>query len=298
MFLPSGSTVIIRQRGRRSTIYSPQKIAPSPMTLSLLRTPTKATTPIRSSPRKRLHIIDSLHSSSLIRSPQSIRSPRKSALNLFTPPQTKRIRLTESPLAQQNAETPLGKVLKAYSPAQLINIIQDLCSGEPKIETRIRANLQLPDIDVMGEQLILLKKNIFKSLPSSRLTRSTDAVAYSRVATHLYTFKKTVVEQTQQLGESENWDALIDYVLLAWRITRTTPVWENKAHNAIRRGCFKVMAIHCVRALKCGGLALGERRLVEFSNNIEAMKTDCDDITSCMRLLKNLLEQYTEKSTE
>lgn len=264
------------------------------MALSMLRTPTKATTPLRSSPRKRVHVPDGLRTTNLIMSPQLLRSPRKAAQILFTPPQTKRLRITESPLAQQNTKTPLGRVLKAFSPAQLIDIIQDLCSDEPNIEQRIRANLSLPDIAVMEEQLITLKKNIFKSLPSSRLTRSTDAVAYSRVATHLNTFKKTIMDQSQQLSESENWDALIDYVLIAWKIVRSTPVWENKTHNTIRRGCFKVMASHCVRALKSGGLALGPKRLTELARNMEAMKGDCDDITACMRLLEDLSEQCTE----
>lgn len=280
-------TVIIRQRGRRSNICSPQKIAASaPVALSMLRTPTKASTPIRSSPRKRLHLADTARTST--------RSPRKSALTLFTPPQTKRMRLAESPMAQQNVRTPLGKVLKGYSPAQLIEIIQDLCSDTPTIEGRIRAKLVLPDIAVMEAQLIALKKNIFKSLPSSRLTRSTDAVAYARVATHLSTFNRAVIDQSQQLSDSENWDALVDYVLMAWKIIRATPVWENKTHNAMRRCCFKAMASQCMRALKHGGLALGEKRLNHLSASIDTMKVDCDDITSCTRLLDEILEQFAE----
>lgn len=254
--------------------------------MSMLRTPTKACTPVRSSPRKRPHLATGA------RSP--FRSPRKSAQTLFTPPQTKRMRLADSPMAQQNVKTPLGKVLKGYSPAQLIDIIQTVCSDTPNIEARIRANLMLPDIGVMEAHLNLLKRNIFKSLPSSRLTRSTDAVAYARVATHLSSFNRAIIEQSQQLSESENWDALVDYVLMAWKIVRATPVWENKAHNAIRRSCFKAMASLCMRALKHGGLALGAKRLHNLSNSIETMKADCDDITTCMRLLDDLLEHIAE----
>lgn len=102
------------------------------------------------------------------------------------------------------------------------------------------------------------------------------------------------MDQSQQLSESENWDALIDYVLIAWKIIRSTPVWENKTHNTIRRGCFKIMASHCMRALKSAGVVLGLKRLNELSKNMEAMQSDCDDITSCIRLLDDLLEQCAE----
>lgn len=249
---------------------------------------------LRSSPRKRLHISDS---SSLLLSPHSNQSPRKSARTTInssfshTPPQTKRMRFTESPIAQQNVETPLNKVLKGFSQSQLIDIIQELINNEPHIETKIRENLSMPDIKVMEEQLTQLKKNIFQSLPTSRLLRNTDSVAYSRAATHLTTFKKTVVDQSQQLNDSENWDALIDYCLIAWKITRETPIWENKTHNSIRRSCFKILSWHCLCALKSGGIALGEQRLYELLNQIESMKNDCDDISSCVRHLHDLLEK-------
>lgn len=49
--------------------------------------------------------------------------------------------------------------------------------------------LPAPDIKPLEEKLNYLKKNIFKSLPNSRLTSKTDSPAYSRAATHVTAFK-------------------------------------------------------------------------------------------------------------
>lgn len=295
--------MIIRQRGRRRSInWSPDKIPSSTAALlSILRTPTKPTSTmtLRSSPRKRLHL-DGVPSSSVLWSPQSNgQSPRKAIVRTMsqlttTPqsytPQTKRSRITESPIAQQNQKTPLAKILKGLSQAQLITVIQEIVNNEPGVETKIRSHLPMPDIKPMEEQLMQLKKNIFRSLPTSRLVKNTDSVGHARAATHLATFKKTVVDQSQQLNESENWDALIDYCLMAWPIVRATPIWDNKTHNSIRRSCFKILSWHCLCALKTAGCALGEQRLKDLLNQMASMKVDCDDISSCEPHLDNLLD--------
>lgn len=305
-------SVIIRQRGRRRSItWSPDKIPSSTAAmLSILRTPTKSTSTmtLRSSPRKRLHLDggsgtnNNETSSSVLMSPQSQnghQSPRKptrtmSQIITATPqyytPQTKRLRIIESPIAQQNKKTPLTNILKGLSHAQLINVIQEMVNNEPEIERKIRANLPMPDIQPMEEQLTQLKKNIFRSLPSSRLVKNTDSVGYTRAATHLNTFRKMVVQNGQNLNESENWDALLDYCLMAWPIVRATPIWDNKTHNSIRRGCFKTLSYHCLCALKTAGCALGEQRLKNLFSQMASMKADCDDIASCEPYLENLLE--------
>lgn len=306
--------MIIRQRGRRRSInWSPDKIPSSTAAmLSILRTPTKPTSTmtLRSSPRKRLHL-DGVASSSVMMSPQSngqsprkaiartmsqaaATSPAQTAAGMTTPqsytPQTKRSRMTESPIAQQNQQTPLAKILKGLSQAQLINVIQEIVNNEPNVETKVRTNLPMPDIKPMEEQLMLLKKNIFRSLPTSRLVKNTDSMGHARAATHLATFKKTVVDQSQLLNESENWDALIDYSLMAWPIVRATPIWDNKTHNSVRRSCFKILSWHCLCALKTAGCALGEQRLKDLLNQMASMKADCDDICSCQPHLDHLLD--------
>lgn len=291
--------MIIRQRGRRRSInWSPDKIPSSTAAmLSILQTPTKSTPmTLRSSPRKRLHL-DGAASSSVMLSPQSfgqsprkaMRTPQVAGTQTFTPP-TKRLRFTDSPIAQLNQKTPLSKILKGLSQSQLINVIQELVNNEPSVEQKIRSNLPTPDIKPMEEQLIQLKKNIFKSLPTSRLVKNTDSVGHSRAATHLTTFKKTVVDQSHQLQESENWDALLDYCLMAWPIVRATPIWDNKTHNSVRRSCFKILSWHCLCAVKTAGLNLGEQRLKDLLNQMATMKADCDDISSCEPHLDNILD--------
>lgn len=260
---------------------------------------------LRSSPRKRLHLADGTIESisgppsgsgnhSMNASPRKTTRSQSSFSTSYYTPQTKRSRLTEPPLAQRNASIPLSKVLKGLSHAQLINVIQELVNNEPQFESKIRNHLPMPDIKPMEEQLVQLKKNIFKSLPTSRLVKNTDSVAHSRASTHLAAFKKTIVDQSRQLNDSENWDALLDYCLMAWPYVRATPIWENTSHNATRRSCFKYLSYHCLSALKSAKHMLGEQRLNEFYSHIESMQSDCDDIGSCAAYLINALDAINE----
>lgn len=259
---------------------------------SPLHTPTKATTTmtLRSSPRKRLYTPEQKHSSpERLNNNNSPRLLNSSFNSTSYSPQSKRSRTPVTPIAQLNQKASLTRLLKGLSNSQLINIVQSLVDDEPQLEKKVRSSLPTPDTRPLEEQLINLKKNIFKSLPTSRLVKATDSVAHSRVATHLSTFKKTIIDQSRILNDSENWDALLDYCLLAWNYVKSTPIWENNNHNAMRRSCFKVLSWHCLCAIKSGGVLLGEQRLNEFDSNIQSMKNDCDDIGLCVSYLNDII---------
>ena len=81
------------------------------------------------------------------------------------------------------------------------------------------------------ENLIYLKRNIFKALPSSRLEIKTDSLAYNRVSVHLVAFKKNVCEGMKTMLESQQWLSAIDYTVMAWGYVKATPVWANPTLN-------------------------------------------------------------------
>lgn len=37
---------------------------------------------------------------------------------------------------------------------------------------------------------------------------------------------------------------------MAWDIVKATPNWDNMQHNAVKKQCFKALAISCYKALK------------------------------------------------
>lgn len=144
----------------------------------------------------------------------------------------------------------------------------------------------------MEQQLLQLKKNIYRSLPSSRLVKKTDSVAFSRASLHLIAFKTTIVENLSQLSDSCHYDALVDYVLTAWQYVRDTPIFENPSHNSVRRHCFKILSFHAKSALKESGLRLGEDRLRNFESCTRDMLSDCESISSCAALLDYLIKTF------
>lgn len=271
-----------------SLIWSPEK---APQTSNQIRTPTKATTTmtLRSSPRKRLLIPEN----SSPKTPEKPSSPRHAAGTVCTPkqwqPTTKRLRFDDKPIAQTNDKIPLATIMMGLSNEQLMNIIQGLVTEQPQLEQQIRSKLPAADMRPLEEQLSIAKKNIFKSLPTSRLIKKTDSSSFSRAAIHLTAFKKTVVDQSKILHDSHHWDTLLDYTAMAWTYVKATPLWDNHSNNAVRRQCFKVLAWHSSEALKYGGVTLGEHRLQDFSVRINQMALDYEDITACSSTLNKLI---------
>lgn len=280
-------------RRRISITWSPEK---TPTNTPATKTPTKSTTmTLRSSPRKRL-LLNEYNSTT----PEKLQSPRKpintspssSPQSQKLYPSSKRLRFDIKPLAQSQTAVPLNVLLKGLNNEQLIEIIQGLVQDQPQIEETIREKLPMPDLKPLDEQLNAAKKNIFKSLPTSRLIKKTDSTGYSRAAVHLTVFKKIIIDQCRLFNDSHHWDALLDYVQMAWRYVQSTPVWDAPAHNAPRKHCFKILSFYALAALKFGGCSLGEPRLTEFSTRMSDMMPDCEDLYASKEILNSLLEMY------
>jgi hypothetical protein len=193
----SPDEIVIRQRGRRSLpiIWSPEpNRVPSP-----LKTPTKTSLTqmtLRSSPRKRLVMTDyptpSTPDKQTLRgtstpskrtlSPTKVQSPESTTI--------KKIRFEETSIHRANKDVPLNVILTGMSQEQLIEIIESMVKQQPKLEERIREELPVPDLKPKEEQLLKMKKAIFKSLPTTRLVSKTDSAAYSRASNNLTEFKK------------------------------------------------------------------------------------------------------------
>lgn len=277
---------IIMARGRRSIVWSPHHDHPLK---SPLKTPTKklATMQLRSSPRKRLisDFNDVLYTTPEKQIQRGV--PGKSSSSA-----SKKIRFDDiGSMSRLNPDVPFAKLLKGLSNDQLVQIILDSVKQEPHLEEKIREDLPAPDLKPLEERLNILKRNIVKSLPKTRLLSKTDSAAYSRALTHVTAFKKCIFEQTKTLAESCHWDALLDYVNIAWTYVKGTPVWDNPSHNSSRRLCFKQLILQANNALDNGGVYLGEKRLREFVGRLKSMSLDCDDAHACHEKIEKLLQK-------
>lgn len=169
-------------------MWSPEKGLQSP-----LKTPTKSISAmtLRSSPRKR-SLINELSEVRVSGPDASHSSPssKRSTPSKGSPGNAKKIRLQEGSMNRNNGDVPLEILLKGFSQDQLISIITGMVQVNPRLEESIRSDLSIPDIAPLEEQLSYQKRNIFKSLPATRLVSKTDSPAYARAATHLAAFKK------------------------------------------------------------------------------------------------------------
>ncbi|KAH8274517.1 hypothetical protein KR044_006095 [Drosophila immigrans] len=315
--LPSPDELIIRQRGRRrlTTTFSPDKLngggigmgfggsSGNAIRSPFQRTPTKnlqltSGMILRSSPRKRL----TMGSTPPEPTPIETYSPIKltSTKQQLWPgtPIVKKLKMDDRPVAQTNSDVPLPALLQGLSQQQLIDLImcnikQETPTDTQSAEEQIRAQLPTPDISLLEQELHYAKRLIFKSLPTSRLCKKTDAAAYSKAAIHLNEFKRVLQTQAKRLHDSTHWDALVDYVSMAWQCVASTPNWESNSHNAVRRQCFKLLACSCYAAIKHGGMRLGQTRLETLERNLREWSKDYEDVLSCVNALQRTLNSRT-----
>lgn len=218
-----------------------------------------------------------------------ISTPKKFKLTspIKTTPPIKRCRMDRT--FDSEYKGPIDSALKGLSPTQLIHMIKNITNNHPEVEHEIRQSMPMPDMAPLEEKLSYLKSNIFKSLPTSRLTSKTDSPAYSRVSTHLTAFKKALVEQGKVLVESQHWESVIQYVLMAWGYVKATPIWENQPHNVQRKQCFKALTNFCLTALRKGSLA--KDLMADVEDKLQSMLADHDEVQSCIKFVHGLLQE-------
>ncbi|XP_013192523.2 uncharacterized protein LOC106136501 [Amyelois transitella] len=297
---PSPDELLIQQRGRKrlpvtwspdietkrnssfqSTIRTPPKNAGR-------HSPQKLGVTLRSTPRKRLLLGDvervPLTPEKIDFSDLSTPQKFKITSPIKTPP-VKRCKIEKT----LELRGPIEVALKGLSPTQLINMIKTITYKHPDIEDEIRREMPVPDLAPLEEKLNYLKSNIFKGLPTSRLTSKTDSPAYSRVSTHLVAFKKCLVEQGKLLVESQHWESVIQYVFLSWSYVRATPVWDHQAHNAHRKQCFRALLNFCLTALKKGDLE--KEFLIDVQDKLQSFVSDSEEVQTCLKQVQGLLQE-------
>ncbi|CAH1737575.1 hypothetical protein AGLY_003242 [Aphis glycines] len=274
---PSPDELIIQQRGRRKipVTFSPDIDA---IKQNNQETPTKSgcsnfiksSIVLRSTPRKRL----------LLNDPLELSSPDKYKIGS---PSCKKLRTDAAvELPEDNC---LLSALKSLSPDQLIGIIGQIVIDHPNIEKEIRSHFPVADLKPLEERIYYLRRNIYKALPSSRLISKTDPTAYNRVSTHILAFKKCVVDQGRRLVESNQWPIVMDYVFMAWKHVRNTPIWDNPAHNAARRQCFKSLSAQCMTALKHMKETMNQQSCDNYKNQLKLLVDDSEDMEWCLHFL-------------
>eukprot|EP00088_Acartia_fossae_P007776 TRINITY_DN13648_c1_g1_i3.p1 TRINITY_DN13648_c1_g1~~TRINITY_DN13648_c1_g1_i3.p1 ORF type:complete len:442 (+),score=83.31 TRINITY_DN13648_c1_g1_i3:81-1406(+) len=283
---PSPDEAVIQARGRRQIplTYSPDV---TPLRQQMQRNKLAA---VQQNPTSRLSL------------PNIRISPRK-RLNLTDTPPSPQLYVLPT---QISGISPLAKKLKIESdgvdPAvavrglahsQLVSLISDIIKMNPKIRDDVASLLPAPDLTAMEEPLNIHKKNIFKSLPNTRLESKTDSMAYNRVATHLSAFRKVVNEGVKRLQSGEQWTALLDYTIIAWGYVQSTPVWDNPSHNGTRKHCFKTLASAALTALKAGKFTVTQ--LKEVHGKFIKLTPKTSELEVCIKHMEALIQNNLEE---
>ncbi|XP_015594113.1 uncharacterized protein LOC107267215 isoform X2 [Cephus cinctus] len=287
---PSPDELVIQKRGRRrrTIVWSPDLDARKRDSLfssrdrTPVKSPSKTSMTLRSTPRKRLLLGD-------INEPQ-----------LTTPEKKKKQPIDQEKLIESNGiqkqfNGSLMNGLRGLSHDQLVKMIMDLVTIQEdgklpavqKLHDFLLKKMPVADIQPLRERLSTLRQNIYASLVSSNMDES----AYSRSYIHLDVFQKAVIEQGSRLVESQHWTSVMQYVFAAWNITKDLPEWERQGLDNTRRNCFKALSGFCSQALKNG--SFGPSTLEAFAKKLETMQGDCEDVKFCSQLLREA--QASEK---
>lgn len=185
--------------------------------------------------------------------------------------------------------------MNGLSPGQLTDLLSGLMNNHPHLRSEIINMMPPPDLNIHQENLNYLKRNIFKALPSSRLTDcENDSLSYNKVSVHLLSFKKTLSEAVKTLLDSQHWLSLLDFVIIAWSVVRSCPKWTNASHNTIRTSCFRTLSTAALRAMKEGGLCEDSEQCKKIISKLDKLKHDSDEIIVCCKFAHFIMKMKTE----
>lgn len=277
---PSPDELVIQKRGRRcrTIVWSPDLdtckrnslFSLSSRDRTPVKSPSKSSMILRSTPRKRLALGDANETG-------------------FTTPEKKKKPqgLLDSNSGQRHYTGNLLNGLRGLSHEQLVQMIMDLVSmqddgilheGE-KISNLLLKKMPVADIQPLIDTLNSLKQNIRISMMSSNL----DDLASNHAYVHLDAYQKAIIDQGKRLVESQHWMSVMHYVYAAWNITKQMQDWGNQNLCNFTKKCFKNLTHFCVQALRKGNFT--DNALNMFSNRLDTMVTDCDDIKICLQLI-------------
>ena len=262
---------------------------------------TRLLLPTRTSPRKRLTLTDSPPGTIASASTPSP-SPEKSFHSISMicsstrkSPVIKRFRMTQSTGNLLDDADPITK-LKGLSQDQLTSLLTEIMLKRPEIKEEVNRIIPDPDIAAMEANLNYLKRNIYKSLPNTRLESKTDSMAYNRVSTHLLAFKKAITDQGKRLCDAHAWSSVVDHSIMAWAYVKSTPVWDNQPHNNVRRQCFKLLAANALQAIKRGIWNADTSK--QLKDKMSTMEKDSEDIGLCIKQLDLIMNNGNHVSNE
>jgi len=278
---PSPDEAVIQARGRRQVplTFSPdvtplrQQMQRSKLALAHQNNSRLSLPNIRISPRKRLTLSD---------------TPPSAQVFPLTPDL---LNLPASPLAKRLKLDPYGAggpdpcvAAKGLAHHQLVKLLEDIVKLHPGIQGDVVSLLPPPDLSTLEENLNNHKKNIYKSLPNTRLESKTDSMAFNRASTHLTSFRRVVNEGVKQLTAGLQWSAVIDYTIMAWGYVQGTPVWDNPSHNAHRKSCFKTLAAAALAALKAGDFSADQ--LQEIAQKFKKVSPKSSELDVCVKFIE------------
>lgn len=277
---PSPDEMVIQKRGRRrrTIVWSPDLDTCKRNSLFSLnakdrtpvKSPSKSTMVLRSTPRKRLALGDTNESQ-------------------FTTPEKKKKPQTTPDINEKYFNGNLLNGLRGLSHDQLVQMIMDLVSMQEdgllseneKIRNVLLKKMPVADIQPLIDVLNNLKQNIRVLTVPSNLQESDD-----HAHIHLDAFQKTIVDQAKRLVESQHWISVMHYVYAAWNITKQLREWDNQILYNLIHKCFKNLTHFCSLALKKGNFP--NTVLDMFAERLETMVADFEDLKVCLQLINEI----------
>jgi len=71
-------------------------------------------------------------------------------------------------------------------------------------------------------------------------------------------FQKICIEQLKALVSYKCWDAVIQYIVMAWRYVHQLPNWDDPAHNTTKLSCFRYLTAQCLVAIDSASFTSAE----------------------------------------
>ncbi|KAK4518484.1 uncharacterized protein ATC70_008702 [Mucor velutinosus] len=194
-------------------------------------------------------------------------------------------------------EFPISKLLATLEKDKLIELINDLVDSNPHLKSEVDAFIPPPTTQSISLVIANLEKKLAESFPFSKAS-ARDDYSYNRVKSALVDIVNALVEYADHFTNpslDEHPTTIFSYLHYATCVANRLPVWDNDAHNQIKRDLYSELINYWKKAIDIAASKLDQGKIYGQQAVTEWAKELVQHDAETHGQFSQVLQQFTER---
>ncbi|KAI8338201.1 Cut8 six-helix bundle-domain-containing protein [Chlamydoabsidia padenii] len=156
----------------------------------------------------------------------------------------------------------ISKLLATLEKDKLIELINDLVDANPHLQSEIDAHLPSPTTQSVSQLIGHLESKLNDNYPLHRAGKGRDDYSFTRVKPFLMEIVNSLIEYADHFTTgNEHPTTLFSYLHFATCTAHRLPIWDNNAHNQIKRELYNELIQRWLKAIDLAAAELEQGKI-------------------------------------